>query len=153
MAYGEAKGLNASSRKRYDSLFRTHFGDWLDRPVDELASAAFSEHCAAFASSKGNALVEVGRGAVTALICYVNAVHGLQLESPFTRLAGAGLLSERAKPRARVLQEADLPKWFAAVETLPEKPRDYLFLALLSGLRRNEARDYVGAILTLQGAF
>ncbi len=34
-SYDEAKGLKASSRKRYDSLFRTHFGDWLERPVDE----------------------------------------------------------------------------------------------------------------------
>ncbi len=148
MAYGEAKGLKASSRSRYDSLFRTHCGDWLDRSVDELASTTFSERCAVFASSKGNALVEVGRGVVTALIRYLNAVHGLQLESPFTRLAVAGLLPERAKPRARVLQEADLLKWFGAVEILPEKPRDYLFLALLSGLRRNEAGIYVGAILT-----
>jgi len=156
IAYGEAKNLKASSRKRYDSLFRTHFAAWLDRSVDDLTSPAFAEHCAAFASSKGNALVEVGRGVVTALIRYVNAVHGLQLESPFTRLAGAGLLPERAKPRARVLQEADLPSWFAAVESVPEKPRDYLFLALLSGLRRNEVRnlrrrdiDLVGGVLSV----
>ncbi len=67
-AHGEAKGLKASSRKRYDSLFRTHFWGWLDRSIDELASTAFSEHFAAFAPSKGNALVEVGRGVVTALI-------------------------------------------------------------------------------------
>jgi hypothetical protein len=31
----------------------------------------------------------------------------LQLESPFTKLAAAGLMPERSQPRARVLQEAD----------------------------------------------
>jgi hypothetical protein len=52
---------------------------------------AFSEHCHAFAQSEGAALVEVGRGLVSSLIRYVNAVHGLQLESPFDRLADTGL--------------------------------------------------------------
>lgn len=33
VAYCAAKKIKASSQKRYDSLVRTHFGDWLDRPV------------------------------------------------------------------------------------------------------------------------
>lgn len=64
MAYCEAKKIKDSSNKRYDSIFRTHFGDWLDRPVVDLGVQSFSEHCHAFAQSKGNALVEVGRGIV-----------------------------------------------------------------------------------------
>lgn len=142
---GEAKGLKASSCTRYDSLFRMHFGDWLDRSADALVSSAFPEHRAAFASSKGNPLVEVGRGVMTALIPYVNALHGVHLKAPFTRVTGAELLPARAKPRARVLQEVDLPKGFAAVESLPAKPRDCLVLAFLSGLRHNEARGFASA--------
>lgn len=140
-AYCAAKGIKASSQKRYDSLLRTHFGEWLDRPVSELGGTDFAEHCHAFAQSKGNALVEVGRGIVTALIKYINAVHGLSLESPFNRLAAAGLMPERSQPRVRVLQEADLPAWKTAVDTLGEKQRDFLLLTLYTGLRRNECRE------------
>ena len=70
----------------------------------DLGSQGFAEHCHDFAQTRGSALVEVGRGIVSALIKYVNAVHELALESPFTRLAAAGLLPDRSQPRVRVCQ-------------------------------------------------
>lgn len=140
LAYCRDKKIKVSSQRRYESFYRTHFGDWLDRPVTDMAQGAFAEHCRDFAQTKGSALVELGRGTVGAVLKYVNAVHGLNLESPFVKLATVGLLPERTQPRARVLQMEDLPRWREVVETLPERPRDYLFLALLTGLRRNEAR-------------
>jgi hypothetical protein len=140
-AYCIAKGIKDSSKKRYDSLMRTHFSDWLDRSVGELGSQSFSEHCHAFAQSKGNALVDVGRGVVTALIKYINAVHGLSLDSPFSKLAAAGLMPAHSQPRARVLQISELPAWKLAVDKLGEKQRDFLLLTLYTGLRRNECRE------------
>lgn len=141
LSYCKAKGIKASSQRRYESFFRTHFGNWLDRPVSDMAHNAFAGHCHAFAQSKGSALVELGRGVVGALIKYVNAVHGLSLENPFTKMAAAGLMPERSKPRARVLQESDLPTWKIAVDMLGERQRDFLYLALYTGLRRNECRS------------
>ena len=149
--YCRDKKIKPSSQRRYESFYRTHFGEWLDRPVTDIAHGAFAQHCRDFAQSKGAALVELGRGTVGAVIRYINAVHGLNLPSPFSKLAVVGLLPERAKPRARVLQEAELPRWRAAVETLPEKSRDYLFLVLLTGLRRNEARDLRARDVDLPG--
>jgi hypothetical protein len=140
-AYGTAKKIKASSSKRYESLMRTHFGDWLDRPVGDLGAQAFSEHCNAFTQSKGSALVEVGRGIVTSLIKYVNAVHGLNIETPFNKLVAAGLMPEHSQPRARVLQVEDLPAWRVAVGKLGERQRDYLLFTLYTGLRRNECRE------------
>lgn len=140
-AYCEAKNIKASSRKRYDSLMHTHFGDWLDRSVSDLGGRAFAEHCHEFAQTKGAALVEVGRGIVGALVKYLNAVHGLDLKAPFARLAAAGLMPDRAQPRARVLQVGDLPAWKAAVDKLGEKQRDFLYLTLYTGLRRNECKE------------
>lgn len=139
--YCKAKSIKASSQKRYDSIFRTHFGDWLDRSVKELGTGAFAEHCYAFAQSKGAALVEVGRGIVTALIRFVNAVHGIEIVTPFTKLAAVGLMPDRAQPRARVLQVDELPAWRAAVEQLGQRQQDYLYLTLYTGLRRNEGRE------------
>jgi hypothetical protein len=119
--YCKAKKIKASSQKRYESLFRTHFGAWLDRSVADLGGQEFFDHCRDFAGSKGKALVEIARGVVTALIRFVNAVHGLALLPPFPRLAAAGLLPERAQPRARVLQISDLPAWKVAVDQLGER--------------------------------
>ncbi len=151
LAYCRAKGIKASSQKRYDSIFRTHFGDWLERSVADLSFGEFSEHCHAFAQSKGNALVEVGRGVVTALIKYVNAVHGLSIESPFNKLAAAGLMPERSQPRARVLQESELAAWKVAVDQLGERQRDFLYLTLYTGLRRNEGRELQRKQIDLAG--
>ena len=112
---------------------RTHFGEWLEEPVSELGGRAFAAHCHAFAQTKGSALVEVGRGILSALMKFLNAVHGLQLESPFVKLSAAGLMPEHSQPRARVLQEADLPAWKLAVDKLGERQRDYLYLMLYTG--------------------
>ncbi len=139
--YCQAKGIKTSSRKRYESLLRTHFGPWLDRPVSDLGQPEFTEHCRAFAQGKGAALVELARGLLGALIKYVNALHGVELASPFAKLATVGLLPDRAQPRARVLQEADLPAWRTAVDKLGERQRDFLLLTLYTGLRRNECAD------------
>jgi integrase len=151
VSYCTTKCIKASSQKRYDSIFRTHFGDWLDRSVKELGTSAFAEHCHAFSQSKGSALVEVGRGVVTSLIKFVNAVHGLALESPFTKLAHAGLMPERSQPRARVLQEADLPAWKLAVDKLDQRQQDYLYLTIFTGLRRNEGRELCRNQIDLAG--
>lgn len=138
--YAKAKGIRSSSLRRYESIVRTHFTDWKGSSVLALGEAAFAEHCQKFAQSKGNAVVDVGRGLISALIKYLNAIYGLSLVSPFDKLAAAGLLPEHAQPRIRKLQEADMPCWYKAVATLPEKQRDYLMLIAFTGLRRDECR-------------
>ncbi|MDB5795719.1 MAG: hypothetical protein JWR25_2098, partial [Noviherbaspirillum sp.] len=139
--YCEAKKLRDSSKERYLSIVRTHFRDWQNLTVDKLADGSFAEHCHRYAQTKGAALVEVGRGLIGALFKYLNATYGLSLESPFNKLAAAGLMPERAGPRLRKLMEADLPIWKNAVERLPEGQRDYLFLICYTGLRRHECAD------------
>jgi integrase len=140
-AYAKAKGIKASSLKRYQSMVRTHFADWKDSSVIALGEVAFAEHCQQFAQSKGNAIVDVGRGLISAMIKYLNAIYGLTLISPFDKLAAAGLMPEHAQPRSRKLQETDLPGWYRAVVTLPEKQRDYLMLIAFTGLRRDECKN------------
>jgi len=48
-------------------------------------------------------------------------------------------MNEKVQPRKRKLQESDLPRWYKAVCTLPDKQRDGLMLLAMTGLRRNEA--------------
>jgi integrase len=81
----------------------------------------------------------------------VNAVHGLNIESPFNKLAAAGLMLEHSQPRARVLQISELPTWKVAVDLLGEKQRDYLLLTLYTGLRRNECRELSRSQIDLAG--
>lgn len=141
MDYCAAKSIKASSQNRYESFYRVHFGGWLDRPVSDLGHPEFTDHCHAFAQTKGAALVELGRGVIGAVIKYVNALHDLTLVSPFAKLATVGLMPDRAQPRARMLQEGELPAWKLAVDQLGELQRDFLYLTLYTGLRRNEARE------------
>ena len=136
--YAEAKGIKPLSLKRYQSIVRTHFPDWLDHSVTALQAPSFAEHCHQFAQTRGAAVVEVGRGLIGALIKYLNAVYGLDIINPFIKLADAGLMPDRAQPRSRTLQVEDLPAWRQAVEKLPDRQRDYLLLVAMTGLRRNE---------------
>lgn len=138
--YAEAKGIKASSLARYESMVKVHFGVWQDRDVQELRTPAFSKHCHDFAQTKGAAIVEVGSGLIGALIKYINAVHGLQIENPFHRLAAAGLMPDRAQPREQRLLQQGLKDWYVAVQRLPEKQKDLLVLLAITGLRRNEGR-------------
>ena len=138
--YAKAKRIQPSSLKRYESIVRTHFAEWKDSSVISLGEAAFAEHCQKFARSEGNAVVDVGRGLISSLTRYLNAVYGLSIISPFTKLAAAGLMPDHAQPRSRKLQESDMPRWYRAVSTLPEKQRDYLMLITFTGLRRDECK-------------
>lgn len=151
VAYCKAKGIKPSSQRRYESFYRTHFGEWLDRPVSDMAHGAFATHCHDFSQTKGKALVELGRGVIGALAKYVNAVHDLNIQSPFVKLAAAGLLPERTTPRARILQESELPAWREAVDRLGERQRDFLYFVLYKGLRRNEARGLCRSQIDLTG--
>jgi integrase len=155
-AYCEAKRLKPSSYKRYDSILRTHFGMWMDSSITELASKEFFETCNYFGQNNGSALVEVGRGIIGALMKYLNAVYGLNLVSPFGKLAAVGLLPTHSKPRLRRLKESDLPAWRVAVDKLPHKQRDFLLLTLFTGLRRNECAnltfeevDFINGVITI----
>ena len=139
--YAKAKRIQPSSLKRYESIIRTHFAGWKDSSVMVFGEAAFAEHCQNFSRSTGNAVVDVGRGLISSLIKYLNAVYGLSLSSPFDKLAAAGLMPEHARPRDRKLQEAELSSWYKAVITLPEKQRDYLMLIAFTGLRRDECKN------------
>lgn len=140
-SYCNDKRLKASSRSRYDSMIRTHFAPWKDQAVSTMTGPAFAEHCHHFSQNNGAAIVEVGRGLIGAMIRYLNAVHGLQLDNPFHKLAAAGLMPERSKPRARVLREDELAQWRQAVDQCGEIQRDYLLLLLYTGLRRGEAMN------------
>lgn len=136
--YAKAKRVKASSLTRYESVLRTHFTEWMDRPVSALKDSAFATHCHEFAQSKGAAVVDLGRGIVGSMLRYLGAVHGIEIPSPFVRLGAAGLMPDRPKPRDRKLSEGDLKAWFPAIESLPDVQRDYLRLLLLTGLRKNE---------------
>nr|WP_229634100.1 integrase family protein [Duganella qianjiadongensis] len=138
VTYCETKKLKAASLRRYQSIVRTHFAQWYEARVDQLGKPEFSSHCLTFAQNTGKALVDVGRGVFGALFKYLNATFGLSLENPFSKFAAAGLLPKRAEPRARVLAEEALPAWKRAVDALPEKQRDYLMMAAMTALRRNE---------------
>lgn len=149
-SYCSDKRLKKSSRIRYGSVIRTHFAPWKDQPVSSLTGAAFTEHCHEFAQNNGAAIVELGRGLLGAMIRYVNAVYALQLENPFHKLAAAGLMPERSKPRPRMLREEELPQWSKAVDLCGETQRDYLLLLLFTGLRRGEAIDMIRQDINLE---
>lgn len=136
--YAQAKKVKPSSLARYESLLRTHFVDWFDRPVSAMKDSAFGDHCHRFAQTKGAALVDLGRGIIGSILRFLNAVHGVEVANPFVRLGAAGLMPDRPQPRARKLNEIGLPVWGRAVDSLPETQRDYLRLLLLTGLRKNE---------------
>ncbi|VXC45364.1 Phage integrase family protein [Burkholderia sp. 8Y] len=136
--YAKAKKVKASSLARYESLLKTHFAEWFDRPVSALRDHAFGDHCHRFAQTKGAALVDLGRGIVGSILKFLGAVHSIEIPSPFVKLGAAGLMPQRPQPRARNLSEEAMPDWFTAVAGLPELQRDYLHLLLLTGMRKNE---------------
>ena len=131
-------------------MIRIHFTPWKDQPVTALTGTAFSEHCHQFAKSNGAVIVEVGRGLMGAMIRYLNAVYELQLENPFHKLAAAGLMPERSKPRARVLREDGLAQWRKAVDLCGDMQQDYLLLLLYTGLRRGEAMNLTCDAITVE---
>ena len=131
--------LKPSTVTTYRNLFRFYLPDWMNRPIEHITKEMVAERHLKIAKEAGKAAANNSMRTFRAIYNFANELLDDSLPvNPVKRLSNTRqwFTIER---RQTVINEADLPKWFEAVNKL-ENPtiRDYLLLLLLTGARRTE---------------
>jgi integrase len=123
----------------YRDLFRLYLSDWMRQPIENITKQMVAKRHLEVAKKAGKAAANNVMRTLRAVYNFANELLDDSLPiNPVKRLSNTRqwFTIER---RQTVVNESDLPKWFAAVNKL-ENPtiRDYLLLLLFTGARRTE---------------
>jgi integrase len=135
--FTEKPSLAGSSKSNYQRSVDLYLADWADRPIKDVTRAMVLHR---------HQQLSVERGAVTA-----NYVMR-HLRSVYNFIAAATedlppnpvvVLSQTRnwfpeRRRQRMIQQYLLPQWYEAVVQEPPLARDYLLVAVFTGMRRRE---------------
>lgn len=137
----------------YDGLMKRCFQDWLEKPLNEITKDMCAQKFDELLSLKGprttdgKAQADQAMRTLRSIYNFASALYedqdgkSLLPENPVNRLSQAQLWKKsKIQPRNNVITPIQLKAWAKAVIGLKnESARDFLFLCLFTGLRRNEA--------------
>jgi integrase len=141
---GPRKTLREKSIKDYRASIERYLAPWLDRPLREITPEmvearhrSLQNEVAAGGRYTGNATANATMQALRVLWNFAAEREPGLPPNPVSRLKRQWFPVHR---RERCIRTEELPKFYAAVNALPNAvQRDYLFLLLFTGLRRSEA--------------
>lgn len=137
----------------YDGLIKRCFQDWLHKPINDITkdmcAQKFDEvlRLKGPRTTDGKAQADQAMRLFRSLYNYASVLYedsngkSLLSENPVRRLSQAKLWKKsQIEPRTNVIKPTQLKAWVEAVAALENiHARDFLFLCLFTGLRRNEA--------------
>ena len=137
------KSLRDNTRRDYNSIGK-HLSDWMDRPLRSITPEDVESKHRSIASSIGAGGRYSGEATANAAMRAFRLLYNFALERDPGMPPNPVRRSKRqwfAVPRReRYVTAAQLPAFYAAVQSLPNPiARDYLLLLLFTGLRRGEA--------------
>jgi integrase len=146
------KDLRPKSIKDYRSSVAAHLKDWMDRPVRDITPDMVEQRHTAIAdevkkrsgSGRRGGGPATGAASANAVMRALRAVYNFAAErdselppNPTKRMRRQWF---PVPHRERIVRSDELPAFYRAVDALPSRTaRDFLLLALFTGLRREEA--------------
>ncbi|HVC52073.1 MAG TPA: integrase arm-type DNA-binding domain-containing protein, partial [Stellaceae bacterium] len=131
------KDLRERSVEEYRRGVTRHLEPWLDRPLREITPDMVEDKHAAIGKSAGPAAANGTMRALRAMWNFALDRDGTLAANPVRRLKRAWF---DTPPRTRMVRTDELPRFYTAVDALPNHAAaDYLKLLLFTGLRRREA--------------
>lgn len=129
--------LAPTSRLNYGRTIDVYLLDWAGKPVAEITRRMVLERHRKIAERHGPVTANNIFRHFRAVHNFVSATHGELPPNPVTILGQARAWSPERRRRS-VVPMHGLPKWWHAVQQEDDLVRDFLLLALFTGLRRNE---------------
>jgi integrase len=141
------KNLGEKTATDYRRFVERHLSDWLDKPLRDITPEIVEaqhrsikegvETRGKVSGAKGHASANGTMRVLRLLWNYAAERQDGFPENPVKRLRRAWYPDER---REQYIKPSDLPAFYEAVDKLPNQiQRDYILLALFTGLRRSEA--------------
>jgi integrase len=154
---GFNKELRPRSIEEYRRSVERHLEAWLDRPLREITREMVEERHAAIGTSAGKAAADAAMRALRVVWNHALDRDETLPANPVRVLKKQGWF--KPPPRTRSVRAGELPKFYAAVEELPNRTAaDYIKLLLFTGLRRREGAalpwdevDFATKVIRLPG--
>jgi len=154
---GFNKELRPRSIEEYRRSVERHLEAWLDRPLREITREMVEERHAAMGTTTGKAAADARMRALRVVWNHALDRDETLRANPVRVLKKQGWF--KPPPRTRSVRPDDLPKFYAAVEELPNRTAaDYIKLLLFTGLRRREGAalpwdevDFATKVIRLPG--
>lgn len=133
----ERRRLAATSRLNYGRTIDIYLRDWGSKPIAEITRRMVLERHRKIAEQNGPVTANNIFRHFRAVHNFVSATHGELPPNPVSILGQARAWSPERRRRS-VVPMHGLPKWWRAVHQEGDLVRDFLLVALFTGLRRNE---------------
>lgn len=134
-----------STKTLYRQVMFKHLADWLDLPMVEITAEMVAQRYAKVSEITAGSANNTFRALRMLFNWYIvrqedlPAAQQIFAKNPVTVLHRRDMW-QALKPRTAFVTSKQLPKWFAAVESLENDAlRDFFIFALLTGLRLSEA--------------
>jgi integrase len=136
-SFFERRPLAPTSRLNYGRTIDVYLKDWANKPIWEITRRMVLERHRRIAEQHGPVTANNVFRHFRAVHNFVSASHGELPPNPVTILGQARAWNPERRRRS-VVPMHGLPKWWRAVQLEDELVRDFLLVALFTGLRRNE---------------
>lgn len=136
------KTLRPKTIYGYKSIMKSHFSDWLKRPVYEISRKMVEKRHIKLKEKPGKRPDKVGNATADGAMVVLRAILNFACDEGYITDNPVKLKKRwyGVQPRTNYIKKNELPAWFKAVMALDNPTgRDYLLFLLLTGMRRNEA--------------
>jgi integrase len=136
-SFFDRRPLAASSKENYRRTIDLYLSDWASRPVAEISRRMVLDRHHKIAEDNGPIMANNVMRHLRSVYNFTSAAHGELPPNPVAIITQARAWAPERRRRS-VVPAHGLPKWWQAVQEEEEYVRDFLLIALFTGMRRSE---------------
>jgi integrase len=129
--------LAASSRPNYRRTIDIYLRDWADKPISEISRRMVLDRHRKIGEENGRVTANNIMRHFRSVYNFTSAAHGELPSNPVAILTQARAWNVERRRRS-IIPVHGLPKWWRAVHAEDDYVRDFLLIALFTGMRRSE---------------
>jgi integrase len=136
-SFFERRALAKTSTENYKRSIEIYLKDWAGKPIAEISRRMVLDRHRKIATENGPVTANNVMRHLRSIYNFTSAAHGELPPNPVTILTHARAWNPERRRRT-VVPAHGLPKWWRAVHDEENYVRDFLLIALFTGMRRSE---------------
>jgi integrase len=149
-SFFERRTLAATSTENYRRSIDIYLSDWAGKPIAEVSRRMVLDRHRSIAEKHGPVMANNVMRHLRSVYNFTSAAHGELPPNPITILTQARAWKPERRRRS-IVPAHGLPNWWRAVHQEEEHVRDFLLVALFTGMRRSEIARLRWEYIDLEG--
>jgi len=149
--FADKPKLSPNTVPNYRRTIDVYLADWQRRPISEITRQMVMARHRKIGEERGEITANNVMRHLRSIYNHTSAVVGELPSNPVEILSQARAWTSETRRRTSI-DEAALPRWYQAVLAQDERVRDFLLVALFTGMRRAEIANLRWEFVDLAGA-